>query len=87
MVLVVSRRARPNGLVGESEGTFQFMRLQGVLGVVYNEEAEVNGDDGGKECDSCRRFGPRGDAEGLSYTSNGRLETIILRGIRVIGQI
>lgn len=66
MVLVVSRRARPNGLVGESEGTFQFLRLQGVLGVAYNEEAEVKGDDGGNERDSCRRFGPRGDTEGLS---------------------
>jgi hypothetical protein len=39
--------------VGESEGTFQFLRLQGILGVVNNEEAEVNGDDGSKEHNSC----------------------------------
>jgi hypothetical protein len=65
-VLAVSRWIRPKGLLGESEGTVQFRKLHGVLGVANNEEAEVNGEEGGKERDTCRRFGPRGGDAGHS---------------------
>jgi hypothetical protein len=61
MVLAVRRWTRPNGLPGESEGMVQFRKLYGVLGVANNEEVEVNGEEGGKERDTCRHFGPRGD--------------------------
>lgn len=65
-MVAVSRWMRPKGLVGESEGTVQFRMLHGVLGVASNEEVEVNGEEGGKGRESCRRFGPRVGDTGLS---------------------
>ena len=65
-MLAVSRWTRPNGLPGESEGTVQLLKLHGVLGVANGEEVEMNGEEGGTEYDTCRRFGPREGETGLS---------------------
>lgn len=77
-VRLTRRFMRPNGLLGESEGTFQRREVRGVV----NEEEEdacaySHGEEGGSE-PSARRFGPRGgvDETGLSYASSGRLAGI-----------
>lgn len=47
VVLWVRRRMRPNGLVGESAGTFQLHA--GVRGVVNMDDEDGMGDEGGSE--------------------------------------